>query len=97
MNFSKSTTEKAIFKYFGIFNFYRRIIPRTSEVKAPLTSLLTDRAKGNKLIEWRSEAHQAFNSSKKYLADDATLAHATLKVPLALLTDASYTAIGAAL
>jgi len=97
VNFPQPTTAKALRQYLGMFNFYRRFIPRASAAQAPLTSLLVDRAKGNKPIQWNPEAHQAFQDTKNCLAEATMLAHPQHEALLALFTDASDTAIGAVL
>lgn len=68
-------------------------IGRTS----PLTSLLADQAKGNKPIQWKPGILQAFEDTKKHLAEATMLVHSQHKAPLALFTDESDAAIGAAL
>ena len=49
-DFPKPTTARTLRRYLGMFTFYRRFIPKESEIQAPLTSLLLGQAKGNKPI-----------------------------------------------
>ena len=94
--YPKPTTAKELQRFLGMFNFYRRFVPSTAMLQAPLTALLGGNAKGNRKIQWTTEATQAFDR-KKQLTDATLLAHPEARTPLAKLTDASDTAVGAAL
>ena len=95
--YPKPSTAKELRRYLGMFNFYRRFVPSASMLQAPLTALLEGNAKGNKQIHWTTDATQAFEQTKEQLADATLLAHPKAGAPLAIFTDASDTAVGAAL
>jgi hypothetical protein len=75
-----------------MINFYRRFIPGAAKIQGPLYDLLHGPIKGSSPVKIEGDALAAFNNCKKGLCDAALLdAH------LALVTDASNTAIGAVL
>jgi len=82
-------TAKDLRRYLGIINFYRRFLPRAAETLAPMNDLLQRNLKGKTLVTWTPQARQAFESSKKSLAEATLLAHPRLNAELALFTDAS--------
>lgn len=53
-------TLKALQRFLGFANFYRRFIQGFSTVAAPLTDLVK---KGTTMLQWTSEAHQAFGKT----------------------------------
>lgn len=84
--------------YLGMLNFYRRFIPHSAEHQLQLQSLLTTNKKKDKTpIIWTPEAVEAFETTKKSIAQAALLAHPHPDAELALVTDASDFAIGAVL
>ena len=95
--YPKPTTAKELRRFLGMFNFYRRFVPSAAMLQAPLTALLVGNVKGNRTIQWTNEATQAFTEMKERLAEATLLAHPEASAPLAIFTDASDTAVGAAL
>lgn len=94
----KPSTVKELRRYLGMLNFYRRHLPRTAEQQAPLNEALTGpNIKSNSPVAWTEAMNAAFEATKNSLAKSALLAHPKLDAPLALVVDASQTAIGAAL
>ncbi|GBP68781.1 hypothetical protein EVAR_83514_1 [Eumeta japonica] len=63
----------------------------------PLNALLTGSAKGSHPVDITGELSQAFEACKEGLCQAALLAHPKCNAKLALVTDASDTAIGAVL
>ncbi|CAB0040261.1 unnamed protein product [Trichogramma brassicae] len=87
--FPKPSDSTQLRRFIGMLNFYRRCLPRAAELMSPLTDLLRglQKKKGEACMERSSRrgirAHQA--------------GYGFSGQPLALHTDASNTAIGAAL
>ena len=85
-------------RFLGMLNFCRRFIPNAASTQAPLHDILSGpRVKGTHPITWTDELCTAFKACKESLAQAALLAHASPTAPLALVTDASTTAMGAVL
>lgn len=96
-NFPKPETAKQLRKFLGMLNFYRIFIPKAADFQAPLNDLLNGSIKGNAPIIWNTEAEKAFYECKTSLANATLLAHPDTDAPLAIISDASDFAIGAAL
>lgn len=95
--FPQPTTVKKLRQYLGMLNFYRRFLPRAAEVQAPLNNLLQGNVKGKTPVDWTTETIRAFEATKESLARAALLAHPQPNANLAIFTDASDFAVGAAL
>jgi hypothetical protein len=80
-----------------MINFYRRFIPGASDTQAPLSDLLVPNLKGKSSINWTQEAISAFEKCKEKLATATLLAHPCDNARLAIVSDASNTAVGATL
>ncbi|GBP80756.1 hypothetical protein EVAR_56602_1 [Eumeta japonica] len=90
-------TIRELRRFLGMINFYRRFIPNAAHYQAPLNALLTGSAKGSHPVDITGELSQAFEACKEGLCQAALLAHPKCNAKLALVTDASDTAIGAVL
>lgn len=88
---------KELRRYLGMLNFYRRFIKNAAKIQAPLHTFLTGSGKGTQPIDITGEALEAFEKSKESLCHAALLTHPDITAKLAIVTDASDTAIGAAL
>ena len=88
---------KALRRYLGTINFYRRFIPGTAKILQPLNDLLQGTKKGNMPIIWSEEVKASFSESKRALADATMLAHPIPGAPISLAVYASVFAIGAVL
>ncbi|XP_045448264.1 uncharacterized protein K02A2.6-like [Melitaea cinxia] len=95
--FPTPTTVRQLRAFLGMLNFYRGFLPKAAAVQAPLHALLTGSVKGSQPINLTGEALEAFIACKNSLAEAALLAHPDCTAKLALVTDASDKAIGAAL
>ena len=85
-------------RFLGMLNFYRRFLPHAAATQAPLHALLAGpRTKGSQPINWTPALSQAFEECKASLSQAAMLAHPDGAAPIALVTDASTTAMGAVL
>jgi cleavage and polyadenylation specificity factor subunit 1 len=80
-------------RFLGLLNFYRRFLPQ-----APLHGVLSDpRVMGAHPITWTPELLKAFDECKASLSRNTLLAHPDPSAPLALVTVASKSAMGAVL
>lgn len=86
---------KELRRFLGMINFYRRFLPNAAKLQAPLHSLLNGSVKGNHPVDLQGETLAAFEACKSSLAEAALLAHPDCDAQLALVTDASDTAMGA--
>jgi cleavage and polyadenylation specificity factor subunit 1 len=85
---------KDLRRILGMINFYRRFIPQAANIQAPLHAALAGpKIKGSQPVEWTPTMVHAFEDCKASLSRATLLTH----LLLALFTDASDTAIGAAL
>ena len=85
-------------RFLGMVNLYRRSIPKAAEAQMSLIQYTTNSKKNHRTpIEWTPEAEEAFDKCKKGLADAALLVHPSAKAKIRLVTDASDTAMGAAI
>ncbi|GFW50181.1 transposon Tf2-6 polyprotein [Trichonephila clavipes] len=99
LDYKQPETVGCLRKFLGLFNFYRRFLPKAAEQQYLLSEFLKG-SKGkndSKPLNWSSEAITAFQRCKQALADAALLAHPSPSAPLALHVDASDYAIGGAL
>ena len=81
-----------------MLNFYRRFLPHAAATQAPLHDLLAGpRTKGSQTINWTPALSQSFEECKASLSRATMLAHPDGAAPIALVTDASTTAMGAVL
>lgn len=97
LDFPPPQNVKTLRRFLGMANFYRRFLPKAAEIQAPLNALLTGSVKGSTPISLIGDALKAFEDTKKSLSNAALLAHPKCDAKLALVTDASDTAIGAVL
>jgi cleavage and polyadenylation specificity factor subunit 1 len=81
-----------------MLNFYRQFLPHAAATQAPLHDTLSGpRVKGSHPITWTPELLKAFEECKASFSRDTLLAHPDPTAPLALVTDASKSSMGAVL
>ncbi|CAH8547737.1 unnamed protein product [Schistosoma rodhaini] len=103
INYPEPTSVKALRRFLGTLNFYRRFLPNCADVLQPLTDLLKeDKASSknkNQLFHLPSDAKIAFEKAKNLIADATMLQHLNTdpQTHLILCTDASQKAVGAVL
>ncbi|GFW20809.1 hypothetical protein TNCV_1050301 [Trichonephila clavipes] len=108
LNFPQPTTLTQLRRFLGLFNFYRRFVPKAAHLLAPLNKFLegikhfkkSEKVSCKNLrdsIQWTEEAEQAFNDTKNALADATLLRHPIPGAKLSLWTDASDKAVGGSL
>lgn len=97
-SFPKPKTIADLRRFLGMLNFYRRCIPRAAFIQAPLNEFLKGVTKRSKAeIHWNPAADEAFQACKDSMAAAVRPAFLSHVAQLSLTTDASNTAIGAAL
>lgn len=85
---------KALQRFLGLINYYRRFLPGIAGTLKPLTDAL----KGSpKTLEWSEDRQAAFLAAKAALASAVPLHHPDPAASLSLATDASATHIGGVL
>lgn len=97
LSYKRPSSAKGLRQFLGMLNFYRRFIPGASDAQAPLSDLLVPNLKGKSPINWTPEAILAFEKCKEKLATATLLAHPCDNARLAIVSDASNTAVGATL
>jgi hypothetical protein len=91
-------TASQLHRFLGMLYFYRRFLPHAAATQAPLHNVLSGpRVKGSHPITWTPELLKAFEECKASLSRATLLAHPDASAPLALVTDASTSAMGAVL
>jgi cleavage and polyadenylation specificity factor subunit 1 len=96
--FQQPVLVKDLRHFLGMLNFYRRFIPQAASIQAALHAELAGcKVKGSQPVSWTSTMVQAFEDCKASLSCATLLAHPDPSATLALFTDASDIAIGAAL
>lgn len=93
LNAKKPTNISELKSFLGMINYYRNFIRNASAILSPLHNLL------HKNVQWLwgPEHDQAFESIKKELASETTLAHYNPDAQLILTVDASPTGLGSIL
>ena len=84
-------------RFLGMLNFYHRFLPTAAMDQAPLNALLSGKVHGTTVISWTPELVAAFDKCKAALSTSTLLAHPERGAHLAVVTDASGFAMGAAL
>jgi cleavage and polyadenylation specificity factor subunit 1 len=91
-------TSSQLHRFLGMLNFYRRFLPHAAATHAPLHDALSGpRVKDSHAITWTLELLKAFEECKASLSRATLLAHPDPTAPIALVTDASTSAMGAVL
>jgi hypothetical protein len=94
LDFPKPTDCKAMQRFLGMINFYRRFLPGAAGTLRLLTAALS----GNpKTLPWTPDMENTFAATKAALVTAVPLAHPLPGAVLPLTTDASDTHVGAVL
>jgi hypothetical protein len=92
-NYPIPNKAKDLQKFLGLANYFRKFIPKYSELCAPLYVLIRKDSKWN----WTEEHLRIFNILKEKLISYTILRQPDIKKPFILATDASGIAVGAIL
>lgn len=97
--FPRPTDAKAVRRFLGMVNFYRRHVRDMATIARPLTALTRKDKRTGKFVtfEWTSQCEEAFQELKKLLTTAPVLRHPDLTKPFFLWTDASEVGLGAVL
>ena len=92
VDYSPPTTIKALQRFLGMINYFRRFVRNHAQIVEPLTSCLK-----SKDLVWGPKQQCAFETIKQSLANATHLQYPLPEDKLILSTDASKVAIGAIL
>ncbi|CAH2097753.1 unnamed protein product [Euphydryas editha] len=95
--FPAPTNVRQLRRFLGMVNFYRRFLPNSAQIQAPLNSLLAGSVKASHPVNLTGNTLASFEQCKESLSNAALLAHPDSDAKLALVTDASDLALGAVL
>lgn len=97
-NYPKPQIISELRRFLGMLNFYRAHLPKAASYQSVLNKFLHGSKKNDKSkIDWNDLANDAFEKCKQSLRNACMLYHPLPGVPLALMTDASDTCVGAVL
>ncbi|XP_078233603.1 uncharacterized protein LOC144583544 [Pogona vitticeps] len=91
----RPNTKKKVKSFLGLVGYYRKFIPRFSEIAAPLTDLT--RKKTDDRIPWTSDCEEAFQRLKEALINYPVLRAPDFDWEFIIYTDASNSGVGAVL
>ncbi|XP_078247519.1 uncharacterized protein LOC144588463 [Pogona vitticeps] len=91
----RPNTKKKVKSFLGLVGYYRKFIPRFSEIAAPLTDLT--RKKADDRIPWTSDCEEAFQRLKQALINYPVLRAPDFDREFIIYTDASNSGVGAVL
>lgn len=94
VNYERPQSIRALRRFLGMANYYRRFISNFSEKTAPLTNLLRKKPKS---IVWNDQAEESFNKIKESLISAPVLSNPDFYLQFTIQSDASDTAIAAIL
>lgn len=94
INFERPKSLRALRRYLGMCNYYRRFISNYSAVVYPLTDLLKGKPKS---VRWNDEAEKAFVQVKELLISAPILTNPDFNRPFSIHCDASDFAIAGVL
>ena len=92
-NYVEPTNLKELRSYLGLISYFRKFLPRLSDVVKPLQQLI----KNDVPFVWGKAQQLAFNQSKEILTKTITLKFPKYTQPFYLSVDASSHALGAVL
>ncbi|XP_078248527.1 uncharacterized protein LOC144588886 [Pogona vitticeps] len=91
----RPNTKRKVESFLGLVGYYRKFIPRFSEIAAPLTDLT--RKKADDRITWTSDCEEAFQRLKQALIHYPVLRAPDFDREFIIYTDASNRGVGAVL
>ena len=98
IEYAEPASLRALCRFLGLVNFYRRFIPRCAKIVQPHTDLLADpKTPKIKAIVLSDTARSAFTAVKEAINVVTLLTHPQPDASIALMVDASDFAVGAAL
>ncbi|XP_055542851.1 uncharacterized protein LOC129728436 [Wyeomyia smithii] len=86
VNYERPESLRALRRFLGMCNYYRRFLANYSEVTQPLTDLLRNKPKR---VHWNEQAEASFISVKNHLISAPILTNPNFALPFAIHCDAS--------
>ena len=96
-DFPQPTSQRKIWEFLGLVNFYCRFLLGCARVIQPLNQLLSNSKSSTKTIEWNEDAMTVFTSIKEILTQVTSFIYPKPEAPTSIMTDASNIAVGAVL
>ena len=93
INFPVPTDKKQAMRFIGMVGYFRRFVPKFSDIVAPITSLF----KKNVAFSFDERCREAFNKLKTIMINKPVLVTPDFEKPFKLAIDASDLGIGAVL
>lgn len=94
INIERPSSIRALRRFLGMCNYYRRFIANYSDIVRPLTDLLKDKPKS---VRWNDNAQESFVKIKEHLITAPILTNPDFSKPFSIHCDASDTAIAGVL
>jgi Reverse transcriptase (RNA-dependent DNA polymerase)/RNase H-like domain found in reverse transcriptase len=95
--FPQPRTVRDLQAFLGLFNFYRKFVPKAAAILKPLTDAMRGGVRDPQLVSWSAPRRAAFSAAKAALAAACRLDFPAHCAELSLVTDASATHAGAVL
>ena len=96
--FQRPALVKQLKRFHDMLNDYRQFIPQAASIQTPLHAALAGlKIKGSQPVDWTPTMVHAFEDCKACLSRATILAHPNPSAMFYIFTDASDTAVGAAL
>jgi hypothetical protein len=92
-NFPRPTTRTEIRSFIGLASYYRKFIPKFSEIARPMNQLV----KKDEPFKWTEAQEKAFNTLKEILVTQPILRYPDFEKTFYLMTDGSKDGLGAVL
>ncbi|EFA85602.1 hypothetical protein PPL_01385 [Heterostelium album PN500] len=89
-NWKQPITKRELRGFLGLTNYYRKFIPKLSEIEAPLIDI----TRKNKLFKWEDIHTETFNLIKNQISDSSFLFIPDYKLTFHIDCDASNDGIG---
>jgi RNase H-like domain found in reverse transcriptase/Reverse transcriptase (RNA-dependent DNA polymerase)/Integrase zinc binding domain/Integrase core domain len=93
LSFPPPSDVKALQRFLGMINFYRRFLPGIAQILKPLTNATSGKGR----LSWTPEMTLSFQTAKSILASAVPLHFPNPSAHLSLATDASNSHVGAVL
>ena len=98
VEFPQPQSLRALRRFLGMVNFYRRFFPHCADLLQPLTDMTRGQPRTSSApLHWSDAATAAFNRAKDAICNITTLAHPLPGGDVSLQVDASNYAVGAVL
>ncbi|CAI5780542.1 Hypothetical predicted protein [Podarcis lilfordi] len=94
-NWPTPTSKKKVRAFLGLAGYYRKFIPKSSELAVPLSDLTRKKEPDN--VKWTAACQQAFDALKSALTSGPVLIAPNYDCEFTVFTDVSNAGIGAVL